>query len=695
MFLWQKLKYKLIFLDNPESFEALNKSFTEESPNIVAFDTETTGLHIIKDKPFLIGFGFHDKIYIYEQEKWRNDFLYSLVKRPHVGYFIAHHAKFDYHMMKNVGSPIPKGIKIADSLALARITDYVDSLASIGLEHLGATLVDPESKFAGKVIKKHLEEINKSRRLLIKKYVSENIKNISYTKFNELRRNKVQFVDTDLDKHFDKVDELAPAANYLDSYIEKPGLMINYLADDVVLVLEICKVLLPILDEVDKDRKTWHRENELIRVVGDMERIGMRADINYLLSSRLRVMDYKERLYEKLHSITDLKFTVGQSKVIKEMFANKYKIGMLATDENALEEVCSVYDGDAVTVAKLILELRTVEKWLSTYINGMLNRIYHGKVYTEINNSGASTGRVSSDLQQQPKEGLKDSAGNELFHPRKIFINDDGYRNFYIDFSNMELRVQAQYTLYTSDGDLNMCRAFMPFKCYDSVTGEMYDLVKDKKRWNEPVWVYEDGTPWTKLDLHTETTKKAFPNIDPDSQEFKEHYRSLGKRANFLKNYGGGKGALIVKLKITEDVADALNRGYYQAFPKVLDYQRWVDNKVRTYGNIENLMGRRYYFQDTNFSYRGYNYLIQGSCADYVKEKEIELFRFLEPYQSRMVMPIHDEIIFSIKRGEEHIVPKLKAIMEDADIIMPQVPMVAEVEYSETNWAEKESWNES
>lgn len=689
MFLWQKLKYSVVFLKDIESFEALHRTFSAIKPKIIAFDTETTGLHIIKDKPFLIGFGFGKYVYIYEPEDWKNKFFYSIASRPEVDYVIAHNAKFDYHMMYNFGSPIPNNVKLADSLALARITDYVDSLASISLESLGILHVSEDAKFAGKVIKEHIKEIDRKRRELIKQYVKEKVKNMSYTNFMDLYEHKVQFVETPLDKHFKAIDELAPRANYKDSYNEKPNLMINYLADDIVLVLEVVNKLLPILDVVDPKRKTWHRENKLIKIVGDMERNGMKADVNYILSSRLKVIDYQKQLYDKLAAITGATFAVGQHKVIKELFATKYKIGMLKTDEDALLEITKYYEEQPKEVAEIILELRTIDKWLSTYINGMLDRIYNGRVYSEINNSGTNTGRVSGDMQQQPKEGLYTRNNEELFHPRKVFINDEGSRFFYIDFSNMELRVQAQYTLMTSDGDLNMCRAFMPFKCVNALTGAKYDPVRDKKSWNSGIWVYEDGTPWKKLDLHTETTKKAFPNVDPESDEFKNHYRSLGKRANFLKNYGGGKGALMTKLKITEEIADALNRGYYEAFPKVLDYQKWVDKQVMAYGKIENLLGRNYYFKDTSFAYKGYNYLIQGSCADYVKLKEIEIAKFLEPYETKMIMPIHDEIIFSVKKGEEHLVSKLKEIMEDANIIMPQVPMVAEIEYTESNWADK------
>lgn len=689
MFLWQKYKYNLTVIRDIDEFNKIKEKIRVVNPKIIAWDTETTGLHLMKDKPFLIGFGYDKQIFIYEPSIKYNNILYDIARNAK--YFIAHNAKFDFHMMHNFGSPIPDYINIADSLALARITDYVDSLSPISLEHLGHLMVDNEAKFAGRVIKHHINEINRSRRNIIKDYVRNNLK-ISYTQFMKEYKSRVQFVETDLDEHFDAVSKLAPDATYKDSYEERPNIMINYLADDIMLCLEITTKLLNVLDVIDKDRLTWHRENKLIRVVGNMERTGLNADIDYLLQSRLRVIDEIKNTYDSMYAITIDEFTVMQHKVLKNLFATKYKIGTESIDKKSLDEIIKYYDGDAAKVATYIDKLRTLEKWLSTYINGMLNRIYMNKIYTNINNSGTSTGRVSSDMQQQPSYALMSENGTELFHPRKVFINEEGSKNFYIDFNNMELRVQAYYTMLVGDGDINMCSAFIPFKHYNAITGKMYDPVSDFNSWNSGNWVNENGESWRPTDLHTATALKAFPDITTDHPDFKSYYRDLGKRANFLKNYGGGIGAILEQLGVSRTVAEALNSGYYEAFPNVLDYQSWVDRTILAYGNIKNLLGRPYYFQSTQFSYRGYNYLIQGSCADYVKIKQIELMKFLKPYKSKLVLPIHDEIIFKIVDGEEFLIDRIKEIMEEASFMMPTIPMTSEVSYTDTNWAEKRKW---
>jgi len=86
--------------------------------------------------------------------------------------------------------------------------------------------------------------------------------------------------------------------------------------------------------------------------------------------------------------------------------------------------------------------------------------------------------------------------------------------------------------------------------------------------------------------------------------------------------------------------------------------------------------------------YRLYNYLIQGSCADMLKQKIVEVHKLLEPYKSRFQMNIHDEMSFEIYDGEEFLIEKIKAIMENVPRMI--VPVVAEVETTTTNWAEKD-----
>jgi DNA polymerase-1 len=417
----------------------------------------------------------------------------------------------------------------------------------------------------------------------------------------------------------------------------------------------------------------------------------MRVDTNYLIKSREAVKNYINQRYARLEELTGLKFTSGQHKVIMKYFLDAHNIYMTNADIKALEDIVNRYENVAKEVAQVIIELRTLDKWISTYIEGMLNRIYNNRIYTSINNSGTVTGRVSSDLQQQPKEPLLDINGNELFHPRRVFVNDDNERTFYFDFSQMELRVQAHYTLKLGDGDLNLTRAFIPYKCNSMFSEEPFEY--GKHDWTTGEWLDETGKVWTPTDLHTTTTLQAFPDLKLDDPNF-VHYRSLGKRANFAKNYGAGWAKLMDALKISENIAKALDNGYNKAFPKVRDYQRWVDKQLQLYGYVENLYGRRYYVASSINFYKAYNYLIQGSCADLMKIKEIEIANFLKAnnLKSRILLVIHDEVQVSIPKDEEWIVPEIKKILDDNNAVIGTLPMLCEIEVTNSSWANKEDY---
>ena len=225
---------------------------------------------------------------------------------------------------------------------------------------------------------------------------------------------------------------------------------------------------------------------------------------------------------------------------------------------------------------------------------------------------------------------------------------------YFFDFSQMELRLQAEYTILVSGGDTNLCRAFVPFKCKSMFTGEIFNWGDD---YSSNEWLDDENNVWKPTDLHTATTLKAFPTISVDDPNF-GHYRRLGKMCNFLKNYGGGIGALTSSLKVSDEIANALNNGYYQAFPKILDYQKWIEKTLTTDGFIENVFGRRYYIRSSSSYFKGYNYLIQGGCADIVKNKEIRISKLLEGKKSKILLPVHDEVIIFIPDEEKHLIQR-------------------------------------
>lgn len=696
MYLFQKFGYthkKLI--ESREEMDEVIRSFNKEPPQFMAFDTETTGLNNITDIPFLLTFGWEKNVYgidlRYETAIEYLSDVYDLMRRP--SRVFAHNAKYDYHMMTNYGYPVPDDIQLADSQTVARLTNYADMEYQKSLALMGALYVDPTAKFAGKVIDKLLNDINRRRKKELKIWFTKEYPSLKFTMYWELLGKRVQYVETPYDSILDRMSDIYKEATFLDAYIENPSLMLCYALDDVVIIIEWMNKALPVLMEVDKGLRTFNQECDLIRVGAEQERVGFLADIPYLLDSRKTMLDYQEELYAELREKSGIpNLTSMQNAVIQKLFERKFGITLSNVDGKALRRIEG--GGVAQEVAMLIKELRTVDKWLSTYVDGTLNRIVNGRIYTSVDSSGTVSGRVSSNLQQQPKEARLDRRGNELFHPRKAFLTDPDYELYFLDYSQQELRVQAYYTLLCSEGDTKLCRAYMPFKCISLLTGEPFDY-KNKEvlnRWNSGEWVLEEDNTqlWIPTDVHDETTFTAFPYMERSKEhpDFK-HNRKLGKVCNFLKNYQGGIDAIIDQLDVSEEIARILDKAYYDTFPVIRKYQKWVTAEMNRKGFIENLYGRRYYMQNQSWFYKVGNYLVQGTCADMVKQVEIDVAKLLKGSKSNFVLQLHDEIVVRVHKTERYLVDEIRERMETIGEV-PWIPMIVEVEMTTTNWADKE-----
>ena len=631
-----------IIVDIPKLLEELENS----TKTWVAIDTETTGLHLKADKPFLLTITFDNKSRAIDLQKVETPYIQEIfVKLAAFKYVVGHNVKFDLHMLANLGIRY-EGKNLTDTMILARLALDTDEVFSLALKTLATKYIDGAAGDDQKVIKSALMRLNKA----------------------------------------DKSRE----HTYLDVYNlpEYRQAMVDYALNDTEITIQLAKNLYEVM-LTRSQFDTFTLENANILPLFRMERVGLNIDRAYLKDRKTFFDEYLTKKRKELHTLTGENFSVGQHKNIKEWF-KKNGLELASSDDSAMEYVIKNADGDVKSVAKLIQELRSLEKWYSVYIVRMLEKSeFDGRAYTQINSNSAITGRLSSDFQQFPKYGLYDEEGNELFHPRKMVVPTGNKYNkiAFLDYSQIELRVQANYTYQISGGDLNMCRAYMPHKCVDASKVEFDPKLHAKDIFTKDWFTIEDGSKWKPVDLHSATTKEAFPDVPEGTDEFKR-LRGLGKATNFAKNYGATKNALMEQFGFEESVANKLDKAYYQAFPKILDYQTLVRRIYYQRGYVKNMYGRRYYMRDKRFVYRLYNYLVQGSCADMLKSKIIDVDNLLTPYKSRFQMNIHDEMSFEIYDGEEFLIEKIKAIMEQVPQMI--VPVVAEVEIATKNWAEKE-----
>ena len=719
-FLFNKFNYKTLEIKTLNDIESMEWDFVLSNTKYFAYDTETTGLNFMKDKPFLIIFGFDKSVYYWNANfKEATYAMFKIVQSTDKMLF-AHNAKYDYHMLHNIGTPIPDNIELSDSITLFRlISDCDDDFQSMRLEKLGEKYVDPDAKFAGHEIKKMLEHMKAER----KKLVCTNYKALtgekSFKDAWETFSNRVRFI-TEYHECFDDYKD----PTYYDAYLEEPELVKQYAIDDVVIILEFLNNIGPLYAKKYWDYKTntidtrtWKRENKLIRGIATMERNGFKVDVDYLIKSHYKVEKFKEMLYNKLFKLTGETWKVGQHAEIKKFFERKFNLNLEKSDKKAIQQLSHNDNKDIATIAKLIIKLRTVDKWLSTYIDGVLNKIIEvdgeWRLYTSINNNGAISGRVSCDLQQMPKyaiyetdddgdmlleTSLADDDSKELFHPRKFVIPSEGYKLYFIDYSQMELRIQANYTILVGHTDYNLCRAYMPYDCY-TVVELTHDKIEFDYKNPEHIkhaydwkWYNKDGSEWSPTDLHTKTTLTAFPEFadKTDTKEFKKKWRYLGKSTNFAKNYGCGAKTLASNLDIDLETATRLSDAYNSAYPGVIEYQKSVQAELNLKGFVTNLYGRRYYLEKSTNFYKGNNYVIQGTGADALKEVEIKICEYLKDKKSRFILPIHDELAIEVAPDEESYVPRdIKEMMESIGNTIKYVPMVAEVEATDTNWASK------
>ena len=731
-YLFQKFGYKVKEIKDLEDITDMEfTAFISKIPYF-AYDTETTGLDIIKDKPFLVIFGFNKNIYYWEADYKEATIAMFNIIRSHNKMLFAHNAKFDYHMLKNMGTPIPDVIELSDSMTIARLVDSADDeYASMKLEKIGERYVDKSAKFAGHIIKKLLQDIKKER----KKKVCNNYKIItgekSYKEAWETYVNRVQFI-TKYHECFNDYKE----PTYYDVYLQNRELMCNYAVDDVVILLEFLKNVDSLY--VKKYRNSdgtvntnvWKRENKLLRYIAETERNGFNVDIDYLIKSHYRVEKYQQELYKKLHELTNDTWKVGQHKTIMEWFNNNFGLKLENCDKKTISKLCKNENKNISAIAKLIKTLRTVDKWLSTYIDGVLNKIKYEdgsyKLHTTINNNGTVSGRVSCDLQQMPKynievdEEIEEILGykfneKELFHPRKYIIPTKGYALYFSDYSQLELRIQAFYTIITGNPDYNLCKAYMPYDCHHYITKESFDYKNPEhiKHWgdvrpNAPhpsefddgmeeiykqgwsVWIdNKTNEAWIPTDLHSKITIQAFPDLKLHTPEFKKA-RYLGKATNFGKLYSIGPVTLASNLDVDLETAQLLSDSFNKTFPGVQSYQYETQGEISLKGYTTNLYDRRYYIENENNAYKVNNYRIQGTGADLLKEVEINICEYLKDKKSRFILPIHDELCIEVSHDEESYVPRqIEKIMEAVTDKVPYLPIVAEVEKTTTNWAEK------
>ena len=708
-----------------DDIKTLIKNAKISRPDFGGFDTETTGLHIILDKPFLVQFGYYNSqtkqayVYYVDLEENYNIGIQAILTFMEISksfkLLVGHNIKFDLHMLENEHIAISNYSNLSDTMITTRLaTDAITARAggvTLQLKPLAVRFVEADAKFHEKLIKAEQSSIAKSYNVQLHPIAQE----IFGARWGVLKKKledeltEIEEFSPEFQEAYYKWYNAIPKAirkNMKAPFVKKddvPYNMLNrdvvkqYAVLDVVYTLELLYKTLPVLI-ARKQLSTLKMENSIIRPLYNMERIGFTMNKEYIFNSKKTLRNYILRKRTRLSELAGEELSCNQSKRILILLQDKFGSSLESTGEEVIQEFLETVEEttqnkDLFEFVSTIQELRTLEKWYSTYLLRFAKEAkLTDTLHTQINQAGAVTGRLSSDFQQFPKGGIKDKTGNVLFMPRYMVKSPKGYRGMlFLDYSQIELRIQAMYTILVGTPDTNLCRAYMPYKCINKRTGELFNYEKEEHldTWNSGEWYLEEEseTKWIPTDVHAATTAMAFPEIDPTSKEFKTLRGSVGKRLNFAKNYGAQRSQTRKMFRsYSEDEITRIDGAYYKAFPGVKAYHNYA-YRIVNQGYGQNLFGRRYY------NIAGHNYLnaaIQGSGADLLKMKMYELQKFLDEgkYKTKMIINIHDEIAFALAYGEEHLMVEFKRIMETFPGTL--VPIVADAEFTNTLWGEKQ-----
>lgn len=388
-------------------------------------------------------------------------------------------------------------------------------------------------------------------------------------------------------------------------------------------------------------------EMPLVYVLADMELTGMRVDSKVLMEMKEEILIKIELLKKDIYNLVGCEFNVNSPRQLADILYDK--IGVPANKKRKTDkEYLSKYKNEFPVIDK-ILDYKALWKIYSTYIISLSDFIHEdGKIHTIYNQTLTRTGRLSSsypNLQNIPTRYEYSKLIRKAFIPCNDLIMSS-------DYSQIELRLLAHLS------------------CVPKL-----------------VEAFKSG-----IDIHTKTAMEIY-NVSDDLVN--AEMRRVAKAVNFGILYGMSGFGLSDALDINiNDATDFISK-YKSAFPGIDEYMKGVINDAHEKGYVKTIMNRKRIIEEINntnhvIRHQGeriaLNTPIQGSSADIIKKAMIDLHRALKDnnFKSTMILQIHDELIFDVKKEEEEKLKELvKNIMENCYKL--NVPLEVEINTG-INW---------
>jgi DNA polymerase I len=472
-----------------------------------------------------------------------------------------------------------------------------------------------------------------------------------------------------------------------------PTILGPYCEKDVEYTWKIFQDRFPRIEKT-KQTKIFELEKELTHVLFAMEKRGLPVDKFYAKQAAEKLSKRQDQIKERIFKLAGQEFLLtspAQVGVALKGLGISSSIQTVKGNESWGEEALAQINHP---VAGYIRQYRTLGKLRSTYLEPYFDI---DTIHTTFCNWGTLTGRLSSrdpNLQNLPRthfrlsdkalspqeretvrgrisaavsakggtfnEGLSDEVidtwgfiGDESFDEedesqvsiRRLFVARPGYTLVGFDYSQMEVRVFLDY-----------------FR-----NAEIDSLLKKEN-----------------VDFHGEAATLAF-NVQKDDPEYK-YYRQMAKAITFGTIYGIGAKKLGIQLGVPMSQASDYKKKYFKGLKGSREFFEKVVRVVSNRGWIKNRYGR-VYVVPKDLAYKGVNYLVQGTSADILSERMIEVDKYLADKKSNILVQVHDEIICEVHDSElNDVTPDIQNLLQENSL---GIPLEVDVEVCKPSWATK------
>ena len=435
----------------------------------------------------------------------------------------------------------------------------------------------------------------------------------------------------------------------------------EYAAEDADITLRLYKVLKENLKQEKLENIYELFEKPLIKILAKMEINGIKVDDKYL---KILSKNFDKRIKEvekKIFKISNKEFNIGSTKQLGEIMYNELKIsslkktkkGSFATSASVLEDLA--FKGNEFP--KLVLDWRQISKLKNTYSDSLQEHINPKtkRVHTSFLLAATTTGRLASSDPNLQNIPIKSSDGKEI---RKSFVAEKGNILISADYNQIEMRILA----------------------------DLADVKELKKAFKN------------NQDIHSLTASQVF-NVD--IKKITSDMRRKAKAINFGIIYGISQYGLAKQIMVSNIEAENFLNSYFIKFPEIKEYMQETIKFCRKSGFVSNIFGRRSHItgiNDKNYNVRNFqeraaiNAPIQGSASEIMRIAMIRLNKKLddEKYKNcKMLLQIHDELIFEIPKNEEKSITKVimdeMISVKDSDLHSFSTPLTVDINTGE-NW---------